>query len=148
MIAKLPLIVAMCSIPLIVLIILPQNNIDCSGDATCLKGKITDVVNGYTIETEDSVITLSLISTNELDITDGMDVKKFVESTCPVGSDVLVDEDDGQINGSYGGIVGKVFCQGIILNEKILENQSEQLDSIQCFSSEFADEDWAKKHGC
>ena len=148
MIAKLPLIVALCSIPLIILLILPQNNIDCSGDASCLKGKITDVVNGYTIETKDSVIVLSLIAPNEINSNAGEDAKKFVESTCPVGSDVLVDEDDGQINGSYGMIVGKVFCQGIILNEKILENQPDQLDSIQCFSSEFADEDWAKKHGC
>ena len=148
MIAKLPLIVALCSIPLIMLIILPQNNIDCSGDASCLKGKITSIVNGHTIETEDSVVALSLISTNELDITDGMDVKKFVESTCPVGSDVLIDEDDGQIDSGYGMVIGKVFCQGIILNEKILEHQPDQINSIQCFSSEFADEDWAKKYGC
>ena len=148
MIVKLPLIVALCSIPLIMLIVLPQNNIDCSGDASCLKGKITDIVNGYTIETDDSVVVLSLIATNELDSSDYVDTAKFVESTCPIGSDVLIDEDDGQINSSYGVVVGKVFCQGIILNEKILENQPSQLNSIQCFSSEFADEDWAKKHGC
>ena len=148
MIANLPLIVALCSIPLIMLIILPQNNIDCSGDASCLKGKITNVVNGYTIETEDSVVALSLISTNELDIPDGMDIKKFVESTCPVGSDVLIDEDDGQIDRGYGMVIGKVFCQGTILNEKILEYHPDQINSIQCFSSEFADEDWAKKYGC
>ena len=148
MIAKLPLIIVLCSIPLIMLIVLPQNNTDCSGDASCLKGKITDIVNGYTIETDDSIVVLSLIATNELDGSDGLDAAKFIESTCPVGSDVLIDEDDGQINNSYGVVVGKVFCQGIILNEKILGNHPNQLNSIQCFSSEFADEEWAKKHGC
>ena len=148
MIAKLPLIVALCSVPLIMLIILPQNNVDCSGEASCLKGKIKDIVNGNTVETEDSVVALSLIALNELDSTNVGDAKKFVESICPVGSDVLVDEDDGQIGSGYGMIVGKVFCQGIILNEKILENQPHLLDSVQCFSSEFANEEWAKKYGC
>ena len=148
MVTKLPLIVALCSIPLIILIVIPQNNVDCSGDALCLKGKITNIVDGGTIEIENSVVRLSLINDPKLDVIGGIDAKEFVESTCPVGSDVLVDEDDGQIDKSYGTIIGKVFCQGIILNEKILENQPNHLDSIQCFSSEFADEDWAKKYGC
>ena len=148
MVTKLPLIVALCSIPLIMLIVIPQTNVDCSGDASCLKGKITNIVNGDTIEIEDIVIRLSLVESPELDMVGGIDSKAFVESTCPVGSDVLVDEDDGQIDTRYGTIVAKVFCQGIILNEEILENQPDQLNSIQCFSSEFADEDWAKKHGC
>ena len=148
MVTKLPLIVVLCGIPLIMLIVIPQNNIDCSGDASCLKGKITNIVDGNTIEIEDYVIILSLVGGPELDMMDGAEAKDFIESTCPLGSDVLVDEDDGQINKSYRTIIGKVFCQGIVLNERILESQPRQLNTIQCFSSEFADEDWAKKHGC
>ena len=127
---------------------MPQNNIDCSGEASCLKGKITSIVNKNTIEIENSTIMLSLIDVAELDMNNELDAIEFIEFTCPIGSDVLVDEDDGQINKSYGVIVGKVFCQGIILNEKILEKHPHYLNSLQCFSSEFADEDWAKKYGC
>ena len=148
MVTKLPWIVALCSIPLIMLIVIPQNNVDCSGDASCIKGKIINIVNGDTIEIENTLIRLSLIESPELDMLGGIEAKSFIESTCPIGSDVLVDEDDGQIGTNYGTVVGKVFCQGIILNEKILENEPDQLNSIQCFSSEFVDEDWAKKYGC
>ena len=130
------------------LIVIPQTNVDCSGDASCIKGKIKNIVDGDTIEIEDAVIRLSLVEGPELNMIGGIEAKEFVASTCPVGSDVLVDEDDGQIERSYGTVMGKVFCQGIILNEKILENQPHQLNSIQCFSSEFSDEDWAKKYGC
>ena len=127
---------------------MPQNNIDCSGEASCLKGKITSIIDGNTIEIENTSIVLSLIDISELDVSDELDAIEFIESTCPIGSDVLVDEDDGQIDKSYGVIVGKVFCQGILLNEKILEKDPHQLNSIQCFSSEFGEDGWAKKYGC
>ena len=114
----------------------------------CLKGKITNIVDGDTIDVGDTQVRLSLTSTPELDFIEGIEAKKFVEKTCPVGSDVLVDEDDGQIEESYGRIIGKVFCQGIMLNEKILESGSGEINKVYCIRSEFYDEPWAKKHGC
>lgn len=43
-------IVRLCSILLILLIVLPQSNIDCTGDAMCIKGKITNIVDGDTVD--------------------------------------------------------------------------------------------------
>lgn len=147
-IPKLSIIIALCSIPLILIIVIPQTNTDCSGNALCLKGKITNIIDGDTIDVGDTRVRLSLTSTPELDLLEGIEAKKFVEETCPVGSDVLVDEDDGQIDGSYGRLIGKVFCQGIMLNEKILEKGFGEIDTFHCIQSEFNDESWAKKFGC
>ncbi|MFQ5497887.1 MAG: thermonuclease family protein, partial [Nitrosopumilus sp.] len=113
--SKISLIIAMCSIPLILLIVTPQTNIDCAGNAMCLKGKIAEILDGETILVEDTQIKLALISTQELEFSEP---KEFLEKRCPVGSDVLVDEDDGQIESSYDRIIGKVFCRGIMLNEE------------------------------
>lgn len=91
---------------------------------------------------------LSLISVPELDVIEEIEAKNFVEDTCPIGSEVLVDEDDGQIEEIHGRVIGKVFCQGIILNEKILEKGHGQITTFHCNQSEFNDESWAKKYGC
>ena len=148
MIRRLLLIIGLISIPLILLMVLPQTNIDCGGDAMCITGKITNIVDGDTIDVGDTRVRLALTSTPEMNAVGGNDAKIFVEKICPVGSDVLIDEDDGQIEGSYGRLIGKVFCQGIMLNEKILENQHGELSSVHCSASEFADESWARNFGC
>ena len=141
-------IVGLCSIPLILLTVIPQSNIDCTGNAMCIKGKISKIADGDTLDVGEKRIRLSLISAPELDQFGGIEAKEFVEKTCPVGSDVLVDEDDGQIEGSHDRIIGKVFCQGILLNEKILENQHGEISTVFCSQSEFGNEEWATKHGC
>lgn len=141
-------IVGLCSIPLILLIVMPQSNIDCTGDAICIKGKITNIVDGSKLDVGEQQVRLSLVSVPELDRFGGVEAKEYVEKTCPVGSDVLVDEDDGQIEGGYGRIVAKVYCQGILLNEKILEDQHGDIYTIFCSQSEFGSEEWATKHGC
>ena len=146
--SKISWIVGLCSIPLILLIVMPQSNIDCTGDAMCIKGKIDNIVDGDTIDVGEKRIRLSLTSTPELDQYGGIEAKEYVEKTCPLGSDVLVDEDDGQIEGSYGRIIGKVYCQGILLNEKILENQHGEISTVFCSQSEFGNEEWATKYGC
>ncbi|MFQ5781605.1 MAG: thermonuclease family protein [Nitrosopumilus sp.] len=147
MILKLPLIIALFSIPLI-LIVIPHTNIDCSGNAMCLKGKISNIIDGNTIDVGDVRIILALTSTSELGFVEGDEAKIFVENTCPIGSDVLVDEDDGQIDSSYGRIIGKVICQGINLNEEILEKGFGKINTFHCKQSEFSNEPWAKNFGC
>ena len=141
-------IIGLCSIPLILFIVMPHSNIDCTGDAMCIKGKITDIVDGGKLDVGEQQIHLSLVSAPELDRFGGVEAKKYVEKTCPIGSDVLVDEDDGQIKSGYDQIVGKVYCQGILLNEKILENNHGKISTIFCSQSEFGDEEWATKYGC
>lgn len=141
-------IVALCSVPLILLIVIPQSNIECSGDALCLKGKVTRVIDGDTMVVGDDHIRLALTSAPELNQAGGMESKQFVDRVCPVDSDVLVDEDDGQTSGSYGRIIAKVYCKGILLNEKILENKHGTINSDFCSKSEFQNEAWATKYGC
>ena len=141
-------IVGLCSIPLILLIVMPQSNIDCTGDAMCIKGKIDNIVDGDTLDIGEKRIRLSLTSAPELDQFGGIEAKEYVEKTCPVGSDALFDEDDGQIKGSYGRTIGKVYCQGILLNEKILENNHGKISTVFCSQSEFRNEVWATKYGC
>ena len=148
MIPKLSVIVGLGSIFLILIIVIPWENTDCSGNAICLKGKITNIVNGDTVDVGDTRVKLSLASAPDLDGIEGIEAKNFVEVTCPMGSEVLVDEDDGQIDESHGRLIGKVFCQGIILNEKILEKGHGQIITFHCNQSEFNDEPWAKKYGC
>jgi len=134
-----------CSIPLILIIVTPQTNIDCTGNAMCVKGKITEILDGGTILVDGTQIRLTLISIPELEFSKQ---KEFVEKICPIGSDVLVDEDDGQVGSSYDMIVGKVFCKGIMLNEEILKEGIGGINSIQCSQSEFKDELWVKNYGC
>lgn len=61
---------------------------------------------------------------------------------------MLVDEDNGQIEGSYGRVIGKVICQGKNLNEQILENGFGEISTFYCKQSEFSEESWAKNYGC
>jgi len=148
MISKISVIVALCSIPLMFIILTPQTDLDCSGNALCLKGKITNIVDGDTLDVGETRVRLALTSTPELSELGGIESKKFVEEKCPINSDVLVDEDDGQIEGSYGRVIAKVFCQGTLLNEEVLEKGHGEINAIHCFDSEFKDELWAKKFGC
>ena len=148
MISKMSIIVGLCSIPLILLIVTPQANTDCTGDALCIKGKVTKIVDGDTLDVGDNRIRLALTSTPELDEFGGLDSKEFVEKACPVGSDVLVDEDDGQIEGSYGRVIGKIYCQGKLLNEEILKEDYGIISTQYCRQSEFGNEEWAKNFGC
>ncbi len=73
-----------------------ENGISCQGSADCFTGKVVEVIDGDTIVVNDVHVRLALTSTPELDETYGIQAKEFTESVCPVGSNALVDEDDGQ----------------------------------------------------
>jgi len=118
---------------------------DCSGTARCFTGKVTDVIDGDTIRVGAQSIRFSLASTPELNESGGLDAKQFVELICPVGSDALVDEDDGQTEGSYGRIVAVIYCNGINLNEAVIEAGFGTVDTRFCDKSEFKNEEWT---GC
>ena len=78
----------------------------------------------------------------------GVKETEFIRNICPVGSKVLVDEDDGQTQGSYGRIIGVVYCNGMNLNSELLDADLGYMDFRFCNISEFGDSDWAQKHGC
>ena len=72
----------------------------------------------------------------------------FLEGACPLGSTVLVDEDDGLPEGGHGRVSGVVYCGGGVLNQALLESGHGALDPGSCHASEFAAERWAREHGC
>lgn len=117
----------------------------CSGDARCFTGKVTGIVDGDTILVDGQSIRFALASTLEINTPMGIAAKQFILQTCPVGSQVKVDEDDGQTQGSYGRIVAKVTCNGMNLNQAVIEKGFGHLSFVNCDESEFSDNAWS---GC
>ncbi len=87
-------------------------------------------------------------SAPELGDTGGEESQEFISDICPVGSEVLVDEDDGQTEGSHGRIVAVIYCNRMNLNEELLDSHLGHISTEFCRNSEFAKEPWAQKHGC
>ena len=79
---------------------------NCSGNAKCITGIVTLVIDGDTIKVDGQSIRFALASAPELKDSVGTESKDFIDSMCPVGSTALIDEDDGQTEGSYGKIIG------------------------------------------
>lgn len=95
------------------------------------------------------LIHLALISSPELDKEGGQEAKEFLDQICPIGSDALVDQDDLRpLDGPTSGrIMAVVYCNGGNLNEFLLDHEFASFDDVYCYTSEFADESWAKE-GC
>ena len=121
---------------------------NCSGDARCITGMVTQVIDGDTIKVDGQSIRFALASAPELNESGGNTSREFIDEICPVGSTVLVDEDDGRIEGSYGRILGLIYCNGVNLDEELLDSGLGTLYSGFCDKSEFSGEPWAQKHGC
>ncbi|MDH3311971.1 MAG: thermonuclease family protein [Nitrosopumilus sp.] len=121
---------------------------ECSGIAGCIIGTVTRIIDGDTIHVDNQSVRFSLASAPELKGFGGVDSRNFIQTICPVGSEVLVDEDDGHILGSYGRMVGMITCNDVNLNEELLDANLGHLEVRFCSSSEFANESWAIKHGC
>ena len=120
----------------------------CTGNAQCISGFVTRVIDGDTIVVGDKSIRFALVNTPEWGDYDYTQARYYIETICPVGSKVLVDEDDGQTQGSFGRIIAKIYCNELNLNEEILEVGHAEILPQFCQVSEFAQESWAKKHGC
>ncbi len=123
----------------------------CSGNANCFSGTISKVIDGDTVEVDGQVtIRLALINTPEQGEQGYQEAKDFLGSFCRVGEKALVDEDDGQKGGSYGRMIGLVYCgdDRSLSNQLLIENDYAQILEEYCERSEFSDRDWAKKNGC
>jgi micrococcal nuclease len=130
----------------------------CKGAAACFSGNVTKVVDGDTLDVNGIRIRLSLINTPEIGMKNYTEAKDLALKLCPVGSMALVDQDDGQTRGSYGRMIGEVYCNfkaGVEnlaltknLSEEELKSGLAEMLTKYCASSEFASELWAKKYGC
>lgn len=120
----------------------------CSGNARCFTGIVTQVIDGDTIKVDNKSIRFAMASSPELDEVGGIESRQFIEEICSVGSIATVDEDDEQTQGSYGRILGVVYCNGFNLNSDLLDFHHGYLITDFCDFSEFVNKDWAQKHGC
>lgn len=130
--------------------------IECKGSAACFKATVYSVIDGDTINVvenpadEPKSIRFVLVNTPEKTERGYKQAKDFTEKNCPLLSEVIIDEDDGQRGGSYNRMVAKVYCGPGLVNieEELLENNLAIIYTDFCKKSEFADENWARKYGC
>jgi endonuclease YncB( thermonuclease family) len=120
----------------------------CLGQARCFDGTVTKVTDGDTIRVDGVAVRLSLVNTPERGQAGYSEATNFTDNICPVGSTAMVDEDDGQTEGSYGRVVAKVFCSGKMLNEELLDAGHASIYESFCSESEFGREEWAVRYGC
>jgi len=122
----------------------------CLGTAHCFTGTVTKVVDGDTIDVDNTRIRLALANTPETNQQGYAEARDFVSNICGVGSKALVDEDDGQKKGSYGRMIGLVYCNDSIvsLNQLLLENGHAKILENLCDRSEFTVQQWAQNNGC
>jgi hypothetical protein len=123
---------------------------ECLGLAECFRGIVTSVVDGDTLDVDGIPVRLSLVDTPERGQAGYLEAVNFVRSVCGVGTEALVDEDDGQIGGSFGRLIGVVYCGGSIisLNELLLQRGYAVIDQSFCGISEFSTAIWALRYGC
>ena len=120
----------------------------CSGSAGCFTEYVNRIVDGDTIHTATLKIRLSLTNTPERYQDGYKEATDFTKSLCPVGSKIIVDQDDLQRVDKYGRVLAKVFCGDKILNSELLYNGHANILTRYCSTSEFSGETWAKRHGC
>ena len=120
----------------------------CSGSAKCFVGTVTKIVDGHSIHVDDHYVRFALSSAPYVKTPAGMDAKGIIETLCPVGSQALVDEDDGQTPEGHSRVIGVVYCNDVILNKELLDSTLGYLSDRFCDSSEFGSSTWAQRHGC
>lgn len=125
-------------------------NCPLSFSSRCITGTVTEIFDGDTVRVGGALFRLALVSSPELDEEGGQEAKIFLEEICPIGSDALVDQDDLRpLEGLSGSsrIMATVYCDGLNLNEELVEFDFEYFDGMYCYTSEFADDPWARE-GC
>jgi len=120
----------------------------CMGSDSCFSGKVTAITDGDTIKVDGKPIRLALSSTPELHESGGINAREFTLEFCPPGSTAIVDEDDGQQEGSFGRMIAAVYCSDKLLNAALLDSKRATISERFCSSSEFGNEEWALRNGC
>ncbi len=129
------------------LVMLSPENKDprCKGSALCYSDTVKEIIDGDTLDVGDRRIRLALVNSPELNQVGYNEAKQFTATLCPVGSQALVDEDDGQTEGSYGRTVAVVYCGDKNLNAELLTAGHAVILQEFCSVSEFASESWASE---
>lgn len=122
-------------------------NLPCLGSTLCFKGIVTKVVDGDTLDVNKVRVRLALVNTPEKGEPGYNEASEFTSKICQVGSEAIVDVDDGQPIAT-DRLIARVICGGVVLNEALLESGHAVIDTRFCDVSEFASEAWAKEHGC
>ena len=138
-------LVVVVAISAIAIYFVAFRNPQCMGTASCFTGTVMDIVDGDTLDVGSTRIRLALVDTPEVGQPGYTEAKQFTAQTCPVGSQALVDEDDGQTGGSYGRMIAVVYCGAANLNAELLRLGRAVLVTDFCPVSEFANEAWT---GC
>jgi len=125
----------------------PENT-RCNNEPFCLEGTVKRIIDGDTIVVDGQKIRLSLVNTPEKYENGFKEATDFTKSLCPVGSMVIVDQDDGQPYDRFERMVGVVYCGNNILNAELLNYGHAKILTEYCDHSEFSLEDWAIKYGC
>jgi micrococcal nuclease len=120
----------------------------CSGSASCFTGIVINIVDGDTLDVNDNRVRLSLVDTPEVDEAGYHEATEFSSELCLVGSNVLVDQDDGQPFDDFGRMIAKVTCEGdMIINAELLESGHAKVMTEYCAESEFSLQGWLQG-GC
>ena len=114
-------------------------------------GIVTKVIDGDTLdvmtpERETITVRLALIDAPETNEPGFDEARNFMTEQC-LDKNAEVDPDNNQ-GLTYGRTVAVVYCEGINVNEAILENGFADVYQDFCDVSEFADSNWAQEHGC
>jgi endonuclease YncB( thermonuclease family) len=121
---------------------------ECKGTKLCINGMVRKIIDGDTLLVDKYTIRLSLTNTPEKNENGFKEATSFTRKMCQLGSNALVDQDDGQPFDVYGRVVGKVTCSSKMLNSELLDNGYANILTQYCKKSEFSSESWAKKYGC
>lgn len=122
--------------------------VTCLGKEECLALDVSQIIDGDTIYADSYKIRLSLVNTPEKGEPGFTQSTSFTAMSCPVGSRIIVDQDDGQPFDNYDRMVGKVYCETGMINEMLLRNGHAEILPQYCFRSEFTGESWAQEYGC
>ncbi len=114
-------------------------------------GTVTKVIDGDTLdvttaEGETIAVRLALIDAPETDELGFDEARNFMTEQC-LDKNAEVDPDNNQ-GLTYGRTVAVVYCEGVNVNEAILDNGFADVYQDFCDVSEFADSNWAQEHGC
>jgi micrococcal nuclease len=109
-----------------------------------LVGNVTYIVDGDTLDINGIRVRLSLVDTPERGEPGYTEAKEFVSLLC-LGKKGELDVDDGQRRGDrYGREIGIVYCNGVNINEKLVNERSARILVDYCDISEFSREIWAR----
>jgi micrococcal nuclease len=126
-------------------------NSDLVTTSSNFSGTVTKVTDGDTLdvttsEGETITVRLALIDAPETDEPGFDEARNFITEQC-LDKNAEVDPDNNQ-GLTYGRIVAVVYCEGVNVNEAILDNGFADVYQDFCYVSEFADSNWAQEHGC